>query len=80
MCVENVMDDNGMWYIWKHKNEIIFKNRKCDVIEVLTLIQSKIWAILREKYKDTLFFIFWLVFRTIDMHENDILICGEYFL
>jgi len=38
-CVWKMLWMTVIWYTWKHRNEIIFKNRKCVVIQVFTLIQ-----------------------------------------
>jgi len=40
-CVWRMLWMIVIWYTWKHMNEIIFKNRKCDVIGVCTSIQLK---------------------------------------
>jgi len=47
-----------IWYTRKHINEIIFKNRTCDMIEEFALVLSKSWAIMRGKYKHVLFSYF----------------------
>ena len=40
--------ENGLdviiWNTWKHRNEVIFKNRKCDMLEVLAVTQVNMWA------------------------------------
>jgi len=44
-----------VWYVWKHKNDIIFKNRKCDIQEVFVLVQVKSWTVIRAKYNKVSF-------------------------
>jgi len=39
-----------IWNTWKHKNEVIFRNRKCDVLEVLAVTQVNTWAFIASKY------------------------------
>jgi len=44
-----------IWYIWKHRNSIIFDNRVCDVGEVFNKIQVKSWAVVKGKYNNVYF-------------------------
>jgi len=44
-----------IWNIWKHINVIIFKNRKCDIIEVFAMAEVKSWAVIKAKFKNVTF-------------------------
>jgi len=44
-----------IWQIWKYRNDILFKNMKCDIVEVYARVQSIFWAIIRVKYKNVHF-------------------------
>jgi len=46
--------------IWKYRNDIIFKNRKCNIVEVFARMQSISWTIIREKYKNV-HFSYWVL-------------------
>jgi len=41
--------------IWKHRNEIIFRNRVCDVVEVFAFAQVKTWVIIKIKFDKVVF-------------------------
>ena len=41
--------------VWKHRNEIIFRNRVCDAVEVFAFTQVKTWAIIKAKFDKVVF-------------------------
>lgn len=47
-----------IWYIWKHRNSIIFKNARPDLEEVFDLVRIKSWICLKFKFKGTCFNFF----------------------
>lgn len=44
-----------IWYLWKHRNAIIFKNSSPDVDEVINLVKIKSWLWLKFKFEGTNF-------------------------
>jgi len=49
-------------HIWKHRNKIIFKNRKCDIQGVFALEQVKSWTVIKAKFKKVTFsYLDWCV-------------------
>jgi len=44
-----------VWSIWKLRNNIAFKNMVCDIVEVFFTIQTKTWAVIRVKFKNSFF-------------------------
>lgn len=36
--------------VWKHKNNIIFRNKKIDAKKSFTIVQLKIWTYIIHKY------------------------------
>jgi len=44
-----------IWSIWKHRNDIIFKDKSCDVLEIFALAQVKSWVVIKAKYREVLF-------------------------
>jgi len=51
-----------VWSIWKIKNDITFKNKICDIVEIFSTIQAKTWAIIRDKFKNFIFSYFdWVI-------------------
>jgi len=41
--------------IWKLKNDIVFKNKVCDIVNIFFTNQAKTWTVIRAKFKNSPF-------------------------
>ena len=47
-----------LWFIWKHRNNVIFNQTKMDAKEILTMAQIQYWAWMKHKVRKVNFSFF----------------------